>query len=181
MVLQEEIKRLIGELKTHFDSNLNNKYVKNILLKLDIPLDIRHNMSTLLDYKTLYFDSKGSIDDMYSNIKAITYFIKEIKFKVFPNIYNYTGTTFFAAGSSKDPNDKILFQMAVKNYTMNIKMFGKITYNLLKSIIEYDKTNFTKDPAYVKIKDLNETIKYLEEIIKEEVKINEKEDEDENM
>ena len=71
MSRQDEIIQAINELKVHFDKNLNNKYVKNIILKLDITSDIKHNMGILLDYKTLYFDSRGTIDDIYSSIKAI--------------------------------------------------------------------------------------------------------------
>ena len=168
MALQESIKQLINELRTHYETNLNNKYVKNILLKLDISLDMRHNMNIILDDKTLYFDSKGTIDDIYSSIRSITYFIKEIKVRVLPNIYSYTGNSFFTSSGNKDPNDKILFQMAVKNYPMNIKLLAKIALNLLKLVYEYDKTNFPKNPAYEQFSNLNEIFNFLEETIKDE-------------
>ena len=154
---QDEIIQVINELKLHFDKNLNNKYVKNVLLKLDVTSDIKHNMSILLDYKTLYFDSKGTIDDIYSSIRAIAFFIKEVQIRVLHNIVAYTGDIFFGAStSSNDSNDRILFQMAVKNYPMNIKLFAKMCFNLLKMVIEYDKENFTSNPAYEGIKNFEE-------------------------
>jgi|GEM_PF-1295638 len=178
MSLQEEIKQVINEIRNHFETNLNNKYVKNILLKLDMSLDVRHNMNIILDYKTLYFDSKGTIDDIYSSIKAITQFIKEIRIRVLPNIYSYTGNSFFTSSGTKDPNDNILFQMAVKNYPMNIKLLAKLTLNLLKLVYEYDKTNFTKEPAYKKVKNFEEIGKYLENIINSKNNIKEKLEDD---
>lgn len=157
MSRQDEIIQAINELKIHFEKNLNNKYVKNILLKLDITSDIKHNMNILLDYKTLYFDSRGTIDDIYSSIRAIGYFIKEVQIRVLHNIVSYTGDSFFAAqGANKDSNDRILFQMAVKNYPMNIKLLAKMCFSLLKMVIEYDKDNFTSNPAYEGIKNFEE-------------------------
>ena len=165
MSRQDEIIQAINELKIHFDKNLNNKYVKNIILKLDITSDIKHNMAILLDYKTLYFDSKGTIDDIYSSIKAIALFIKEVQIRVLPNIVSFTGDTFFGASGSKDPNDRILFQMAVKNYPMNMKLLAKMCYNLLKMVVEYDKDNFTSSPAYESIKNFDEIANSLKSAI----------------
>ncbi len=156
MSRQDEIIQAINEMKLHFDKNLNNKYVRNVLLKLDITSDIKHNMNILLDYKTLYFDSKGTIDDIYSSIRAIAFFIKEVQIRVLHNITAYTGDTFFGASASSDSNDRILFQMAIKNYPMNIKFFAKMCFNLLKMVIEYDKDNFTTNPAYESIKNFEE-------------------------
>ncbi len=170
MAMQDEIKQYINEVKNHFDTNLNNKYVKNILLKLDLPLDVRHNMNIIMDLKTLYFDSKGSIEDIYSSINAIAYFIREIRVKVLPNIYSYTGTSFFSSSGNNNPNDNILFQMAVKNYAMNVKILAKLTYNLLKMVLEYDKTNFAKDPAYIHVKKLDEILNFLQEAINDKLK-----------
>jgi len=167
---QDEIKECINEIRLHFDANLNNKYVKNIILKLDIPSETRHNMSVILDYKTLYFDSKGTIEDIYNSIKAITYFIKEIKIRVLPNIESYAGDTFLDAAGVKDQNERILFKMATKNYYMNIKILARLTLKLLKMCLEYDDTNFTKNPAYNNIKGIVDAEQYMVEVIKENVK-----------
>jgi hypothetical protein len=170
MSRQDEIVQAINELKVHFDKNLNNKYVKNIILKLDMTSDIKHNMGILLDYKTLYFDSKGTIDDIYSSIKAIGLFIKEIQIRVLPNIVSFTGDTFFGASGSKDPNDKILFQMAIKNYPMNIKLLAKMCYSLLKMVVEYDKENFSVSPAFESVRNFDEIANSLKSIIEHDNK-----------
>ena len=169
MARQDEIKQHMNEIREHFEKNLNNKYVKNILLKLDIPTDVKHNMNIILDYKTLYFDSRGTLDDMYSSLKAITFFIKEIRARVIPNINTYSGTSFFSSTSNKDPNDRILYQMAVKNYPMNIKILARLIYDLLNMVIDYDSTNFHANPAYNQVKNLNETAIYLKEIATEDL------------
>lgn len=168
MAKQEEIKECINEIRKHFDSNLNNKYVKNILLKLDLPSEVRHNMSIVLDYKTLYFDSKGTLEDIYNSIIAISHFIKEIKIKVIPSIESYASESFLVSSGIKDQNEKILYKMAIKNYYMNIKLLARLILKLLKMCIDYDETNFPKSPAYFTIKGLNDTEQYLIELLKEE-------------
>ena len=162
---QDEIIQKINELKVHFDKNLNNKYVKNIILRLDIGSDIKHNMGILLDYKSLYFDSKGTIDDLYSSIRAVSFFIREVQLKVLPNISNFTADSFLNAKSSKDPNDRILYQMAIKNYPMNIKILGKMSLELLKMIVQYDRENFASNPAVDHIKNFDEIVNTLKSVI----------------
>lgn len=168
MSMQEEIVQKISEIKAHFDKNLNNKYVKNVVLKIDVGSEVKHNMGILLDYKTLYFDSKGTIDDLYSSIKAIAIFIREVQIRVLNNISSFTGDSFFAASGSKDPNERILFQMAIKNYPMNIRLLAKMNFELLKMVIEYDKENFSNSPAYQNFKNFDEIANSLKSAIEYE-------------
>jgi len=167
---QDEIIQKINELKKHFDNNLNNKYVKNIVLKLDIGNDIKHSMNILLDYKTLYFDSKGTIEDLYQSIKAVAYFLREVQIRVLPSMSTYNADSFFNATSSKDPNDKILYQMAVKNYPMNIKLLAKMSLELLKMVVQYDKENFTTNPVVEQLKNFDEIVNTLKSTIEHEDK-----------
>lgn len=170
MVRQDEIRRQLGEIRTHFEKNLNNKYVKNVILKLDMPTNAKHDMNIIMDSKALYLDSKGTIEDLYNSVKAITLFIKEVKSRVIPNIYSYVDGGFLNPGSNKDPNDKILSQMAVKNYPMNISILGRMLHDLLTMIMDYDESNFASSPAHRQVKGFDEMCLFLNEIVEEDFK-----------
>jgi hypothetical protein len=167
MAAVDEIKQEINNIKIHFEKNLNNKYVKNILLKLDLSMDSKHKMNIILEHKTLYFDSKGTIEDLYLSIRAIALFIKEVRSKVLPNVSGYVGASFFSTSGNLDPNEKVLYQMAIKNYGMNIRMLAKLTYDLLINITEYDNVNFSSGPAVKIINDYEEIKNYLFQVSSE--------------
>lgn len=169
MVRQDEIKRELNEIHNHFEKNLNNKYVKNVMLKLELSPNTKHDMNIVLDYKTLYFDSKGTIEDLYNSIKAITFFIREVRTRVLPNINSYADGGFLNP-VTKDQNEKILSQMAIKNYPMNISILARMLQNLLALLIEYDESNFTNSPAYKKIKSFEEMSMFLNEIVEKDFK-----------
>lgn len=156
----DEIKRLLKDIQTHYEKNLNNKYVKNIILKLDLPIMINQDKNVILTNEIVYLDSKGSLEDLYEGIIAVNYLINEIEKNVIPNLSYYV--TAYAA-DQKNENEKILAQMAIKNYPMNIKILKDQLKFLFLKIYDFDKLNFSKDPAYKKVKNFNELEKlYLQ-------------------
>jgi hypothetical protein len=151
-----EIKEIIVDIKDHYDKHCNSKYTKGILLKLDLPHSVKHEMNTILVNDLVYLDSRGTLEDLYNGIKSIAFFIHELKAKVIPNISNYTSGTFLSAPIQSNPNEKILMQMAIKNYPMNIKILADKTYMLLTKVLEFDNSQFSDNPAYNSIKGFDE-------------------------
>ncbi|HOJ64058.1 MAG TPA: hypothetical protein PLE45_06520 [Spirochaetota bacterium] len=148
----EDIKVLIKEIQTHYEKHLNNKYVKNIILKLDLPLMINQDKNIILTNEILYLDSKGSIEDIYEGIIAVNYVINEIEKNVVPNLSQYVALY----ADQKNENEKILAQMAIKNYPMNIKILKDKIKSLFFKVYDFDKINFSKDPAYKKVRNFSE-------------------------
>jgi hypothetical protein len=167
MANQNEIIKKIDDIKKHFDKNLNNKYVKNILLRLDLSNETKHSMGLLLDYKNIYFDSKGTIEDIYHSIKAIAFTLREVQIKAIPNLGSFSYESFFTS-ANHDNNDKILFQMAIKNYPMNVKILAKMSLELLKMVIQYDRENFTANPVVDSFKNFEEIVNALKSTVEQE-------------
>ncbi len=149
----EEIKTLLKEIQTHYEKHLNNKYVRNIILKLDLPIMVNQDKNVILTNEMLYLDSRGSIEDIYEGIIAVNYLINEIEKNVVPNLSSYVAAY---AAEQKNENEKILAQMAIKNYPMNIKILKDKIRSLFFKIYDFDKLNFTKDPAYKRVKNFSE-------------------------
>ncbi len=151
----------LADIRKHFDSNLNNKYVKNIFIKVDLHSTIKQEMNIILINEFNYVDTRGGLIDIYNGIKAVSEFNKEVTSKVLKNLNSYISST-FASSSNMSQNDKILSQMAIKNYPMNIKILNELLLSLFDMLVEYDKHNFSKDPAYLSVKEFDKIKPSLE-------------------
>jgi hypothetical protein len=146
-----DIKNAIMEIQKHYDKHVNNKYVKRITLHMDLPQTTIQNMNLILSGNFAYIDSRGAIEDLYYGIKAVCDFIVEIQTKIIPNLDSFMNGSLFAPQTNMSENEKILSQMAIKNYPMNIKILIDLIFKLYVIVFEYDKVNFEKDPAYKRI------------------------------
>lgn len=174
MINVSDIKNLITELQTHYEKHINNKYLKNVIMKVDLNTTSLQNMNLILAGNMVYIDSRGALEDLYYGIKAICEFINEIQTKIMPNLGIYGASNFLGSNQNVTQNEKILSQMAVKNYPMNVKMFFDLVYKLFNMINEFDKINFPKDPAYKRIQNFPQ----LEKLIAELKERNDKHEED---
>jgi hypothetical protein len=161
IVKVSDIKNSIMEIQKHYDKHVNNKYVKKITHRIDLPQTTLQNMNLILGGSFAYIDSRGAIEDLYQGIKAVCDFIVEIQTKIIPNLDSFLNGGLFSTQQNISENEKILSQMAVKNYPMNIKILIDLLYKLFITIYEYDKTTFPNDTAYNRLeifKDLHKTI-----------------------
>lgn len=159
----ENIKLKIGEVREHFNKYVNNKYVKNITSSLGLANSVKHDMNIIFINDLIYLDTRGTIEDLYVGIKAVSYFIREVRINVLKNLSSYTGSSFLSSSAQKNfsENDKVLAKMAYKNYPMNIKILADQVYELLTMIIDFDNSEFGNDPAYKHVKGFDEIGKNL--------------------
>ena len=169
MINDNDLMKIITDIRNHFMGNLNNKYMRNIIPCLDLPQTLRIEMNLILTLNIIYFDSRGAIADIYNSIKAISVLIKIIKTKVLPNLDSYSGNANISHFGEKqvNSNERIIAQMAFKNYPMNITILSDLVYKLFTMMIENDKSKFPDDPAIKRIKDVEEIGKNLIEGNKE--------------
>ncbi len=164
MVNVNDIKNVLIELQKHHDKHISNKYVKNIIMKLDLSQTVIQNMNLVLSGNLVYIDSKGAIEDLYLGIKAVLDFISEVKQNVIPNMNLYYTGLNSSINQSLNQNDKILSQMAIKNYPMNVKFFFDLVNKLFSMVNEFDKINFSKDPAYKRLQNFAQIEALIEEL-----------------
>ncbi|HBD94426.1 MAG: hypothetical protein A2015_09120 [Spirochaetes bacterium GWF1_31_7] len=158
MFTSTDIKSKINQLRHHYNSFINNKYVKGIMMKLDIPHTIHRDMDYILLSEIVYIDSKGSLTDIYTGVKAVIFLIKDIELKVIPNIQGYAD----AGKNSYNANESILFQMAIKNFAMNVETFTNILEELYTMLIDYDNEHFPKSEVYKSVRDFADIQVYFD-------------------
>jgi hypothetical protein len=161
MIKVSDIKNSISEIQKHYDKHVNNKYVKKFTLNLDISPTVIQNMNLILGANFVYIDTKGAIEDLYCGVKAVCDFINEIQTNIIPELNSYTNITL---QSNMSENDKILSQMAIKNYPMNIKILSNMLYKVFNMIIDYDIATFPRDPAFKRVEYFEEIRKVIDDM-----------------
>ena len=114
---------------------------------MDVPLHVAQNMDFLLKGDLYYIDSRGAVEDLYMGVSATMDYIDMIVKHVLPHV-TFTGADYVA----KDANERVIAQMAFKNYAMNVELFRKKVCDFFQILTEYDMFLFNKKPAYLQIK-----------------------------
>ena len=157
MTTAEDIKNKITEIKKHYDLNLNNNYLKSLNAKLEVAPMLQRQIGYLLNQEIIYVDSRGAISDLYSSIYAVLVYVTNLNKEVVPTIKSYVEQN----AKNYHGNDGILFQMAVKNYPMNLNLFAKMLRTLFDSIMDYDNINFPGKEIHKEQKDIQEIDKLI--------------------
>ena len=157
MTSAEDIKNKIAEIKKHYDLNLNNNYLKSLNAKLEVAPMLQRQIGYLLNQEIIYVDSRGAISDLYSSIYAVLVYVTNLNKEVVPTIKSYVEQN----AKNYHGNDGILFQMAVKNYPMNLNLFAKMLRTLFDSIMDYDNINFPGKEIHKEQKDIQEIDKLI--------------------
>ena len=93
MVTADDINKAVKDIQNHYNTNVNNKYVKNALLRMDVPLHVQQNKDYLLKGDLYYIDSRGAVEDLYMGVAATMDYIDMIVKHVMPHI-TFTGVDF---------------------------------------------------------------------------------------
>ena len=157
MASVEDIKNKIAEIKKHYDLNLNSNYLKSLNAKLEVAPMVQRQIGYLLNQEIIYVDSRGAISDLYSSIYAVLVYVTNLNKEVVPTIKSYAEQN----AKNYHGNDGILFQMAVKNYPMNLSLFAKMLRTLFDLIMAYDNTNFPGKEIHKEQKDIQEIDKLI--------------------
>lgn len=147
-----DIKKQISLVRNHYDNHLNNKYIKNLYRKIELPHMVSQEIKHLLESEVVYIDSKGALIDLYDGIKGVIFLLREIRVQILPSLKAYSNPELTNFSS----HEKILYQMAISNYPQNIKIFTNDLHQLYEMILEFDKNQFNDDPAYKKISEFGE-------------------------
>lgn len=158
MVSAEDIKNAVKDLQIHFNNHVNNKYVKNMLLRVDEPVGVSQRKDYLLKGDLYYIDSKGAIEDLFLGIMATLEYTDIISKDVVPRLA-MTNADFVPT----NPNERVLCQMTLKNYPTNINIFYKKLVDFFWMLLDYDNFLFPHSPAHEKVKGFETLHKICEE------------------
>jgi len=160
-----DIFKSLESIGDHFNKNISNRFIRKILLQLDIPhadWDKLENITSKSDY---YKIQGIQFDEIYEFILAAARFIYKARVNIIPNIRGMlsigSGLQRGAKGGSGD-QERILRDMAAQNFPVNLGVFSDMVNELYLKTTNLDRQeNAKKKPVYERIPELKDIGRYL--------------------
>ena len=155
-VKDPDIFKIIEKIADHYKNNINNRFIRKVLLVLELPQAEWDRMDGL-DSKSEYYKAQGFLfDELYEIILAAAHFIYQARQKVMPNIKSLVGQGASAHGKGGD-QDKTLRDMAAQNFPVNLQILSDLINELYVKTAGLDRqAHEKKPPVYEKIPELKE-------------------------
>lgn len=139
---------VIERLAEHFQSSINNSYVRNALISMDLPPNTRLAMQPLTEKVDTYKLHGYRFDELYSGILALATYI----YKIRKDIYPYLKSSLSGRASG---DEKILQMLAVDNLKTNMSVLADDVSDLYMRVVQLDKESHkVKPPVYERMPEL---------------------------
>jgi hypothetical protein len=126
------IVRLIEQIGEHFRTNISNRFLRPVLLQIQIDKNTWDQIEVLTEKMELYRYQGFHLDELYRQIAACARFIEVAR--------NRTAIKSRQISLPPGP-DKILREMAVSNFSSNLRVFSDLLHELYVSLVELDKSD----------------------------------------
>jgi hypothetical protein len=155
-----DIFKIVERISDHYQNNINNRFVRKVLVTLDLPQAEWDRLDSLIT-KSDYYKAQGFLfDELYEMVLAAAHFIYQARQKLVPNIKALLNQG--ASGKGASEQDKVLRDMAAQNFPVNLKIFTDMVNELYVKTASLDKlAHEKKSPIYEKIPELKELGRYL--------------------
>ena len=139
---------LIEQISGHYQSNISNRFLRPLMLQLQIEKSTWDQIELLTEKMEMYRYQGFHLDDLYTQIIACSRFIEAARSSMIP--------TLKARISSIPPGpDKTLLEIAASNLPANLQLFSDLLYELFVNLVEIDKKGSgTKPTVYSQMPDL---------------------------
>jgi hypothetical protein len=165
VVKDPDIYKIIDNIKEHFKNNIYNRYIRKALLTMKISQNTWDLLDSLAE-KADYYKVQGyQFDELYDRIIAAATFIYHARKEVLPNLTLLLSSgpdTVFTRGPDGENTSRILTQMAINNFPVNLKIFADLVNELYFKTVDQDKKMHKNErPVYERIPELKEMGHYL--------------------
>ena len=157
-VRNQEIFKIVEKISEHYNTNLNNRYIRKALLLMKVPRGTWDAIARLTE-KTDFYKIQGyPYKELYEQIHAAATFVHHAKMEVAPRLRELlAGGTKTVFSRSKPEEDKILLDMAINNFPANLGVFSDLINKLYVSAVELDKADHPDvRPVYERMPELKE-------------------------
>ncbi|MCL2243277.1 MAG: hypothetical protein FWC03_02270 [Treponema sp.] len=131
--------RLIEQIGVHYKTNISNRFLRPLMLQLQIDKPTWDRIEFLTEKLELFRYQGFHLDELYLSIAACARFVDLSRSNLIPNLKNKISTTSSAS-------DKILRDMAANNFPHNLDVFADLLNSLLTAILDIDKYSAGKKP-----------------------------------
>ena len=148
-VKNELIMRMVERISDHYRANISNRFLRPALMQLALEKNTWDQIETLTE-KFEQFRYQGfHLDDLYRQIAATAQFIYAVRRDITPTLRHRL------SGKMPDGSDKILRDMAINNFSFNLKLLADLLYDLYVKLAEHDTAvSKGKRPLYQQIPEL---------------------------
>ena len=143
------IMRLIEQISEHYRTNISNRFIRPALLQLSLDKVAWDHIEALTE-KFEHFRYQGfHLDELYRQIAAAAKFVYSTRNEIAPTL-RYRLTSSGATGQ-----EKVLRDMAINNFSHNLKVFADLIYELYVKLTEIDRVAAGgKRPVYEQMPEL---------------------------
>jgi hypothetical protein len=167
MVKNTKIFEIIDKMKEHYKNNIYNRYIRRALLSMEFSQTSWELLDSIAEKADLYKVQGYQLDELYDRIIAASQFIFHARKEVMPNLRILLAggvDAMFARSTGEANSDKVLAEMAAKNFPVNLKIFADMVNELYLTTVEIDKEmHKNKKPIYERIAELKNIGRYLVE------------------
>jgi len=139
--------RLIEQIGEHYRTNISNRFLRPVLLQIQVDKNTWDQIEVLTEKMELYRYQGFHLDELYRQIAACARFVEVARNR----------TVIKSRQLSLPPGpDKILREMAVSNFASNLRVFSDLLHELFISLVEMDKKDAGDEgkPVYTQIPEL---------------------------
>jgi hypothetical protein len=148
-VKDPQVIRLIEQIGEHYRTNISNRFLRPILLTLQIDKNTWDQIELLTEKIELFRYQGFHLDELYRQIAACARFVEMARNHLIPSLRSKL---------SSIPNgpDKILREMAASNFVSNLQVFADLLNELYLNLVELDKADVgaKQQPVYTQIPEL---------------------------
>jgi len=139
--------RLLEQIGEHYKINISNSFLRPVLLQLQVDKNTWDLIEDLTEKMDMYRYQGFHLDELYRQIAACARFIEVARNKT--TIKN-------KINSLPSGHDKTLRDMAISNFSSNLKVFSSLLNELYLNLVEMDKKDAgnKKKPVYTQIPEL---------------------------
>lgn len=140
--------RLIEQISEHYRSNISNRFLRPILLQIQIDKSTWDQIEELTEKMEINRYQGFHMDELYLQIAACARFIEAARSQMIPSLKT-------KLGGLPNSQDKILREMAANNFDSNLKVFSDLLNQLFLNLTEMDKAvSGSKPPVYSTLQEL---------------------------
>jgi len=140
---------LIERISEHYKTNISNRYLRPLLLQLQIDKGTWDQIELITEKMELYRYQGFHIDDLYRQIAACAVLVQTAKSYVIPSLRN-------KLNSGPAGPDKVMRDMAANNFASNLHLFADLLLELYNNLAVLDRNDSGgKDPVYTRIPEIS--------------------------
>jgi len=143
MVVKEiEVFQIIDRISNHYKNNINNRFLRKALLNVTLDKASWESIEKITNISDNMKPQGLRLEELYDSILALANFVFRVRQDILPNIRVLAsdgGNSIFSGSPGVGNADKILKNMAIGNFPVNLKLLADMINELYVKAVELDK------------------------------------------